>query len=157
MRPALLLASIAFACGEPAATTPEPQPQRAATHVADVKAVAITGEPNAYTFAVTVESPDTGCDRYANWWEVLGQDGAILYRRILRHSHVGEQPFERTGGPVPIAADTRVFVRAHLHPDGYGGAIMVGTPASGFAVANDPPAFAASIESADPQPLGCDF
>ncbi len=156
MRPALLLGVSMLACGERAATTDERKAEPVAIHVADVKAVAVSGEPNAYTFAVTVQSPDTGCDRYANWWEVLGEDGRLLYRRILRHSHVDEQPFEREGGPVAIAADARVFVRAHLHPGGYGGAVMVGTPAGAFTVAEDPPAFDPKIESAEPQPKGCD-
>jgi hypothetical protein len=142
------------ACSKPADPPPahDPAPER----VADVKAVAVSGAPNDYTFAVTVASPDTGCDRYANWWEVVGEDGRLLYRRILRHSHVRDQPFERDGGPVPIGADTRVFVRAHMHPGGYGGVVMVGTPADGFGPANDLPELDPAIESAEPQPRGCD-
>ena len=38
---------------------------------AAVTAVTATGAPGTYTFSVTVESPDTGCAQYADWWEVL--------------------------------------------------------------------------------------
>ena len=164
MRGVLLVALGLLACGKAsdgdAAPAPEKAekaaPAKAETHVADVNAVEVFGEPNAYTFAVTVASPDTGCDRYANWWEVVSEDGKLLYRRILRHSHVDDQPFTRDGGPIEIAADERVFVRAHMHPGGYGGAVMVGTAGSGFAATKDVPSFDAAIEKADPQPQGCD-
>ncbi|MGD1921439.1 MAG: hypothetical protein ACFCAD_22655 [Pleurocapsa sp.] len=35
--------------------------------IAQVTKVDVTGQNNSYTFAVTVDSPDTGCDRYADW------------------------------------------------------------------------------------------
>jgi hypothetical protein len=160
MRGVLWVALGLLACGKAsdgdAAPASEKVGPQAEAHIADVNAVEVFGEPNAYTFAVTVASPDTGCDRYANWWEVVSEDGDLLYRRILRHSHVDDQPFTRDGGPIEIGADKRVFVRAHMHPGGYGGAVMVGTAASGFAVAKDVPSFDAAIEKADPQPQGCD-
>jgi hypothetical protein len=162
MRGVLLVALGLLACGKASDGDAAPAPAKgegsakAEAHVADVNAVEVSGEPNAYTFAVAVASPDTGCDRYANWWEVVSEDGVLLYRRILRHSHVDDQPFTRDGGPIEIAADKRVFVRAHMHPGGYGGVVMVGTAGSGFAVAKDVPSFDASIEKADPQPEGCD-
>ena len=126
--------------------------------LADVVDVRAEGRRKGYRFYVTVRSPDTGCDRYADWWEVLAEDGSLLYRRILLHSHVDEQPFERNGGPVDIAADTRVYVRAHLHPGGYGGRVMVGTAADGFREATDfDAASSAGVEDEDPQPDGCRF
>jgi len=70
--------------------------------LADVLSVEVTGSPNAYQFSVKIASPDTGCEQYADWWEVLSEDGQLLYRRILLHSHVNEQPFVRSGGPVNI-------------------------------------------------------
>lgn len=51
-----------------------------------------------------MRSPDRDCGLYADWWEVVGEDGRLLYRRILMHSHPDEQPFTRPGGPVAIAA-----------------------------------------------------
>jgi hypothetical protein len=93
---------------------------------ADIVKVTVTGEPGAYRFNVTIRSDDLGCDRYADWWEVVSADGKLLYRRILAHSHVDEQPFARDGGPVPAAPDTVVWVRAHMHPDGYTGKTLRG-------------------------------
>lgn len=140
------------------ATTPtEAAPAASDGLHADVIAVTVTGEDKAYRFSVEVHSPDTGCDQYADWWEVLTEDGGLLYRRILAHSHVDEQPFVRSGGPVGITPDAVVIVRAHLHPGGYGGQAMKGSVQDGFeavAVGED---FAAGVESLEPQPSGCAF
>ena len=80
-----------------------------------VTAVAVSGEENQYNFSITIESDDTGCDQYADWWEIIDFDGNLLFRRILTHSHVNEQPFTRSGGPVPITTSTEVYVRAHMN------------------------------------------
>jgi hypothetical protein len=123
---------------------------------ADVEAVTARGASGVYTFRVTVRSPDTGCQRYASWWEVVRSDGSLAYRRILNHSHAGEQPFTREGGPVPVRADEVVVVRAHLHPDGYGGAMLRGSVQGGFESWRDPPAgFAAGLARAAPLPERC--
>ncbi len=123
----------------------------------DVLSVTAAGEPNAYQFSVEVASPDTGCDQYADWWEVVSEDGELLYRRTLLHSHVGEQPFTRAGGPVPIASDTVVVVRAHMNPMGYGGKAMRGSVEGGFAEWADGTDFAQELEQAPPQPPDCAF
>jgi len=125
--------------------------------VADVTDVEGRGEAGDYTFAVTVESPDTGCDQYADWWEVVSPDGALIYRRILAHSHVDEQPFTRNGGPVKIPADSTVLVRAHMNAAGYGGQVLRGTVTDGFEPAPLPDDFATDLETAPPQPDGCAF
>ena len=119
--------------------------------VADVRAVSVSGEPNAYQFSVEIQSPDLGCEQYADWWEVLSVDGELLYRRILTHSHVEEQPFVRSGGPVPIAPDTTVWVRAHMHTGGYGGVAFKGSVESGFQAADYAPDFA--LDAAETPPL----
>jgi hypothetical protein len=128
-----------------------------ATLHADVQAVAPSDVAGAYNFAVTVKSPETGCDRYADWWEVLDTDGSLLYRRILEHSHPGEQPFTRDGGPVTVKADQEVVVRAHMAPGGYGGQAMRGTAGGTFAAWAAPPGFGDAAEKATPQPPGCAF
>ena len=125
--------------------------------VAEVQSVNATGEARAFTFAVQVASPDTGCDQYADWWEVVSEEGELLYRRTLLHSHVSEQPFTRTGGPVPIDADTEVVVRAHMYPNGYGGTAMRGSISSGFEPWEPPANYAEALESAPPQPPDCGF
>jgi hypothetical protein len=129
----------------------------AATTLADVLSVSTSGAPGAYQFAVTVGSADAGCQLYADWWEVLAEDGRLLYRRVLLHSHVDEQPFTRSGGPVPIGLDTVVWVRAHMHPAGYGGTAMRGSARTGFRPAALPADFSASLAQQAPLPDGCDF
>ena len=125
---------------------------------ARVLGLEVSGRPGAYTFAVTVQSPDTGCDRYADWWEVVTPDGAkLLYRRILLHSHVNEQPFTRSGGPLQIDADTVVVVRVHVKPLGYARAALKGSVARGFEPVVLPEGFGAKLEAAEPLPGSCMF
>ena len=124
---------------------------------ADVSGVTASGEPGSYTLSVTVTSPDRGCEQYANWWEVVTGDGHLVYRRILAHSHVDEQPFTRSGGPVAIAAEDEVIVRAHMHPGGYGGTAMRGTVASGFRIDAAGSSIAPELAEADPRPQSCAF
>jgi len=125
--------------------------------LADVLSVAVSGSENAYTFAVEIRSPDTGCQQYADWWEVISEDGKLIYRRILTHSHVSEQPFTRSGAAVAIGADTVVIVRAHLHPGGFGGAAFKGSVQAGFEATQLDADFARDLERIDPLPDGCAF
>ena len=124
---------------------------------ADVLSVRPSGDENVYQFNVEISSPDTGCDQYADWWEILSEDGKLLYRRVLLHSHVNEQPFSRSGGPVPITADDVVYIRAHMNTTGYGGQILRGTVSNGFEVFEMEESFAADVETMDPLPDGCAF
>ncbi|HEY45902.1 MAG TPA: hypothetical protein G4O14_03855 [Anaerolineae bacterium] len=131
--------------------------QVVSTLAADVVSLEVTGGPNAYTFSVEIASPDKGCHQYVDWWEVLTEEGDLVYRRILTHSHVDEQPFVRSGGPVAIDSDTVVVVRAHMHPGGYGGTAMMGTVNTGFEEIPFDPDFALEVEDEPPQPTGCAF
>ena len=127
------------------------------TESSRVTAVEMTPSGSGYRFAVTVESDETGCDRYADWWEVMTPEGELLYRRILAHSHVDEQPFTRSGGPVEIGEDDVVVVRSHVSSDGYSAQAMKGSASEGFssvALEND---FAVALEDEDPQPNDCSF
>ena len=124
---------------------------------AEVINVLVSGEERAYSFSVTVSSPDTGCEEYVDWWEVVTPDGAIVYRHTLLHSHVDEQPFTRFGGPVAIEANADVIVRAHMNTEGYGVAGLRGSVAGGFAPTTLRAGFAESVESLDPQPPECAF
>jgi hypothetical protein len=124
---------------------------------ADVVRVEASGQDQEYTFSVTIESLDTGCEQYANWWEVISPEGKLIYRRILRHSHVGEQPFTRSGGPVRISENLEVIVRAHMNNSGYGGKAMKGNITGGFTEVSMPAGYAASLEEEEPLPEGCDF
>ena len=124
---------------------------------ADTLSVQVSGEPGAYQFAVEISSPDTGCEQFADWWEVVSEEGQLLYRRILLHSHVDEQPFIRSGGPVEIDAETVVFVRAHMNTTGYGGAVMKGMVQSGFELVEVQEGFGSELERVPPQPEDCAF
>ena len=138
----------------PTATEVSPMNQ---TQFADVLSVQVSGETGTYQFAVEVASPDTGCEQFADWWEVISEDGQLLYRRILLHSHVDEQPFTRSGGPADITADTVVYVRAHMNTLGYGGAVMRGTVQGGFEPAEVEAGFGSDLERIPPQPEDCAF
>ncbi len=67
-----------------------------------------------YDFEVTVRHADTGWDHYADKWDVVAPDGAVLGTRVLLHPHEDEQPFTRslTGLRIPAGVD-RVTVCAH--------------------------------------------
>jgi hypothetical protein len=62
--------------------------------IVDVETV--RSSAGTYDFHVTVRHDDEGWDHYANNWQVVGPDGAILGERILLHPHVNEQPFTRS-------------------------------------------------------------
>ena len=125
--------------------------------LADVLSVSVSGDAGSYTFSVQVSSPDEGCNRYADWWEVLSEDGELVYRRVLLHSHVGEQPFTRSGGPVAVAGDDIVIVRAHMNSGGYGGSAMQGSPSSGFRLVELAAGEFPNVENQPPLPTGCNF
>ena len=146
----VLLSGIYFmgpvSCGPPTGT------------FADVLYLSTSGSQRDYSFAVTVSSPDTGCDQHADWWEVLTTQGQLLYRNTLSHSHILEQPFTRQGGPVPVWSWQTVIVRAHMSNVGYGGAAMRGSVLTGFELAPDIAVdFAPEVETQDPLPEKCHF
>lgn len=75
-----------------------------------------------YTIAVTVQSDDTGWEKYADRWEVVGPDGTVLGARVLAHPHQEEQPFTREQSGIVIPPDvTEVIIRAHDKVEGFGG------------------------------------
>jgi len=146
-----------MAVPSPFATSTQEEIPMTNSMFADVLSVKVTGEPNEYQFAVEVSSPDTGCDQYADWWEVLSGDGRLQYRRVLLHSHVDEQPFVRSGGPVPVDENEVVIIRAHMNTAGYGGVAMKGNVAAGFGSIQLEPGFAADVETQPPLPEDCAF
>lgn len=124
---------------------------------AKVLEVKSLGRSGKYTFAVKLSSPDSGCDQYADWWEVLDEEGNLLYRRILGHSHVNEQPFTRSGGPVLVEDDDVVIVRLHMNNTGYAEWGMKGSIKQGFDALTIQKDFAAEAEKQSPLPNGCAF
>lgn len=153
-----LWACLIAVAGTMAAACSNTEPDAGNALRADVVALAASGSAGAYNVAVTLRSPDTGCNQYADWWEVITPDGALLYRRILAHSHVDEQPFTRSGGPVDVQSTTRVIVRAHMNDAGYGGVAFSGSVEAGFAA--DPSItaeLAPQLVEESPLPNGCAF
>ena len=70
-----------------------------------------------------------------------------MYRRVLLHSHVDEQPFTRTGGTVAVQPQQEVIVGVHMNSDGYSPMALRGTVEDGFSevtLSND---FASSLAS----------
>lgn len=127
------------------------------TLFADVLSVRVEGKPSGYQFGVEIASPDLGCEQFADWWEVVSEEGDLLYRRILLHSHVDEQPFVRSGGPVEIPSDAVVYVRAHMNNSGYGGQVLRGSVRDGFKPIMVEAGFMSELEGIPPQPEDCAF
>ena len=107
--------------------------------------------------SVTVSSPDTGCDHYADWWAVLSESGDLLYRRLLLHSHVDEQPFTSTGGHMDAWRDETVIARSHMNLASYGGVAMRGSLIDGFNSVILTTGFGDGVETIAPLPDGCAF
>lgn len=98
----------------------------AAAGEADVVAARVEMDSaGTYTLEVTVRHADTGWEHYADAFDVVGPDGAVLATRTLYHPHVDEQPFTRslTGVAIPDGVGA-VTVRAHDSVHGYGGATV---------------------------------
>jgi len=90
--------------------------------VIDAKAMRVGAE---WRIEATVRHADTGWDHYANGFEILGPDGAVLGTRILHHPHVEEQPFTRSHTLSIPDGITEVTVRALDSVHGEGGASVV--------------------------------
>lgn len=124
---------------------------------AQVIEVTISGESNAYTINTTISSPDRGCDQYADWWEIIDLEGNLIYRRILTHSHVDEQPFTRSGSNIPLKNEDEVYIRVHINTTGYASAVQKGSIVNGFSAAELSSDFAKGLEKVAPLPNGCAF
>ena len=137
-------------------TTPELTPTTPpdTTQGADVASVTVTGGNNGvFTFAVGIFSPDIDCSQYANWWEVVSEDGTLIGRRILGHSHVPPdfpQPFVRNRS-ITIDSTTVVWIRGHMNNTGYkNGKAFKGSIASGFEETPIPADFALDLDNEVP-------
>ncbi len=103
-----------------------------ATHAnageADIIAATATNTGGTqWQISATVRHADTGDEHYADAFEVLGPDGAVLEggKRVLWHPHVHEQPFTRSHTMTIPAGITRITVRAVDNVHGTGGAEVV--------------------------------
>ncbi|VAW58441.1 hypothetical protein MNBD_GAMMA11-163 [hydrothermal vent metagenome] len=133
-------------------------------NLAEVVSVETSGTERNYTITVGVLSPDTGCNQYADWWEIVSESGELIYRRVLRHSHIDEQPFARAGEEsVDISNNQIVIIRAHMNAhasddnSGYGIKTYKGSINNGFAAFETAQNFAADLATQAPLPLSCLF
>ncbi len=90
-----------------------------------VGARAVQEGAGSWRFDVTLRHGDEGWDHYADKWEVLSPDGAVLGTRVLYHPHVDEQPFTRSLAGVKVPADLKqVVIRGYDKVHGSGGVEM---------------------------------
>lgn len=127
------------------------------TKMADIVSVSTSKRGNTYNFSVGISSPDIDCSQYANWWEIITEDGALLYRRILGHSHANEQPFVRSGGNLQITENQVLIIRAHMNTSGYGTQAFKGSIKDGFKPYTIGKDFAQNLASQTPLPSNCAF
>lgn len=99
---------------------------------ADIVSVQTKGGAGAYTFLVKLEGVGIDSGQDVDRWEVLSEDGRLLYRGALSPDDIKERSFASAGGPVPIGADTSVWVLAHTSSAGYAPVGFKGAPRTGF-------------------------
>ncbi|TVQ20047.1 MAG: hypothetical protein EA367_09730, partial [Leptolyngbya sp. DLM2.Bin15] len=76
--------------------------------------VAATVEPSgAVQLQVTLQSPDRDCDRHADWWEVLSEEGDLLDRYLITEPHGFEKPFS-TEKVMKVDVSQPIIIRAHF-------------------------------------------
>lgn len=120
----------------PSTVTAEPTTSSTESVVADelcadvVDAVVAADGAGTFRVSATVSSPDTGEEKYADQWRVVGPDGTVLGVRVLTHPHVNEQPFTRSLSSVEIPGSVEsVLVEARDSVEGYcGDSVTVSVP-----------------------------
>lgn len=89
----------------------------------DVLSVSVRpGQGNTFDFDVTISSPYDSEKRYADGFQVTGDDDKVYGERVLWHDHASEQPFTRDLYGVKIPHTVRkVVIQARDQKYGYGG------------------------------------
>jgi hypothetical protein len=146
-----------LSCSSSSINDTKNQQNEQSNELAKIVSVTTSGSENKYTFSVGILSPDTDCNQYADWWEVISEDGKLIYRRILVHSHIDEQPFVRSGGDVTIKKDQVVIVRVHMNNSGYSSITFKGSVANGYSEFKTVNNFADNLANLEPLPKGCAF
>jgi len=146
-----------FSCSSSSINDNKNQQNETNNDLAKIVSVTTSGNENKYSFSVGILSPDTGCNQYADWWEVISEDGKLIYRRILVHSHIDEQPFVRSGGDVAIKKDQIIIVRVHMNNSGYSLITFKGSVANGFSEFKTVNKFVDDLANQEPLPTGCAF
>ena len=142
---------IAISCTEAGSGTIQSEDETNAV----VLNVDVTGEELGYNFAVSISSPDLGCEQYADWWEIVDESGALIHRRVFSHSHIDEQPFERSSGGISVKANQTIIIRAHMNNNGYGTQALKGSVKNGFEEVELTKNFANQLAEEGTQPPDC--
>lgn len=126
---AMTLVVIVAGCGDADDVAETMVPAEGCANVVDV---VVERSGDRFVVTATVQSADTGWDRYADAWEVRTMDGDVLGTRVLAHPHVDEQPFTRSLTDVEIPGTvTTVEVAARDSVVGFcGTTATVAVPAS---------------------------
>ena len=107
---AMALVVIVAGCGDADDVAETIVPAEGCANVVDA---VVERSGDRFVVTATVQSADTGWDRYADAWEVRTMEGDVLGTRVLAHPHVDEQPFTRSLTEVEIpGAVTTVEVAA---------------------------------------------
>jgi hypothetical protein len=110
-------------CGGDGAADRSAQPSISQAHVHEVRLALLV---DGWAVALTVGHEDSGWDHYADWWRITDSSGRELARRVLRHPHIGEQPFTRSLTAVQLPPESGPFVvQAHCSVHGTGGRVVV--------------------------------
>ena len=68
---------------------------------------------DTWSVSVTLKHPDTGWKHYADFWQLVDENGVMVAKRVLVHPHVDEQPFTRSMGDIEIRKNQKIiFVEA---------------------------------------------
>jgi hypothetical protein len=124
---------------------------------ADVTDVGVRGSDGEYSFSVTIRSTDTGCTQHPDRWEVPPEEGDLMFRLMLAHSHTEEQLFRSSDNAFEIEPGQPVIIRAHMNTSDYGGVAIRGTLEKGFEEIILESTFAADVENQGPFPDSCAF
>ena len=126
---AMTLVVIVAGCGNADDVAETMVPAEGCANVVDV---VVERSGDRFVVTATVQSADTGWDRYADAWEIRTMDGDVLGTRVLAHPHVDEQPFTRSLTDVEIPGTvTTVEVAARDSVVGFcGTTATVAVPAS---------------------------
>jgi hypothetical protein len=143
------------------------------------KILKVDAKPEAagsYQVTVILQSPEQDCDDYADWWEVLSEDGSLLGRHLLEEPQGFEKPFESQAVVSVEDPNQVLIIRAHFSSDmdetfanydnelilvdeipssKYPNQAMKGSIETGFKSVRIPRRFAAKVERQDPQPGPC--
>ncbi|CEL99265.1 unnamed protein product [Vitrella brassicaformis CCMP3155] len=114
------------------------------------------GTSGGYVLKVRYTSTDKDCTQYMNWYELLDEEGRLLFKRHMTHPHTKFPIWRETLLPVDgVYDDTTVIVRGHMYPNGYSGKAIKGSIKDGFQPIDLPSDYAREAETGGPEAPEC--